>query len=290
MLQGAVELSKMLIGDLVNLIKNNWKKVSLIIVFDVLFLLLILNMRFISVNAAEWIFKIYPGLSDIMKIGSVLLLVIIGSISLIIVYSFFKYLVLGIIQDIFKQEQLRMNRLFSFTKLNLTIGIPTIFIYIIIFVWGTDYLNRWVTSGVKEVVPLFFFLFVISMLVLMFIVYTHTLFNLAHNTFLREKNLKRTLKQSFMGSFSPKYYRIYWGDIKIIMLSLVVLFIFYVFMKLFVLTTIPAYLKYGGIYKTGLFTILVIGGYFLLLFNRIGFYQKVLNKSILIGKKDEQII
>ena len=137
-------------------------------------------------------------------------------------------------------------------------------------------MNNVIERVISNILSLLLHLFVIGVIALVLFTYGYTLFNIAHNIFLKEKSLKKIIKQSLINSFKLKYYEIYWSNIKIIFISLIVFLIFYAFMQLFVLTSMTAYLKYGGAYKIGKNIIIILTAYFLLLFNRINFYKVIL--------------
>ena len=254
--------------------KKNWKKIGLILLFDVLFILLIYNLRFVSANVNGWFFVQFYKINSALRIASILLLAIIEILALVAIYSFFKYLVLVNVNEIFKKTELRLNRFFSFLKLNWIIASPMTILYMVLSIAILTYLGKKAVSGVSSPSAFLFPLLVIIVIIVVLLIYLYTLLNLAHNIFLKEKSLKKMIKQTFISSFKFDTYRIYWHNIKILLVFSVSLLIFYAFMKLFILTSITDYLKYGGIYRNGLYLIAFIAGYFLLLFNRINFYKK----------------
>lgn len=265
------------IRELIQVIKKNPKEIGLIVVWDILFILLLVNLKFISSNLNGWMFIQSNGLKGIPYIITILSLTIFESLLLIAVYSFFKYLVLDNVIQIFKRE-FKFNRFLSFLNLNWMIFIPILFIYLSFFMLIMSYIGKVIIGGINNPFSVLLNLFAVLIVILLLFVYLYTLINLAHSIFSEEKSLKKTIKQAFINSFRLRSYGIYWSNLKIIFFSLFILLSYYGFMKLFVLTNITAYLKYGGIYKIGLIAITFLAGYFLLLFNRINFYQFILKK------------
>lgn len=264
-----------IVMDTAEFIKKGWQKTGLIILFDILFILLLVKLRFVLANINTRLFISLYGSSGAAQIMAFLPLIVIESGLLILIYSFFKYIILGFIQEMFKKQELGFNRLFPFIKLNWAIGIPAILISFLFFISISAYMSGIVAKGVSNPVLLILNLVVISVIVLVLLVYLYSLLNLSHNIFLREKKLKKVLKEALAGSFKFRHYKIYGANIKIILSSLIILLVFYGLMKLFVLTDISAYLRYGGIYKNGLIAIGALTAYFLLLFNRINFYRNI---------------
>ena len=262
-----------IIKDTVNTMKKNWKKIGLIIVFDILFVLLLINLRFVVVNINGWFFGLFYNLESITGIAAISSLVITEFLFLVAVYSFFKYLVLGNIQEMFRKTGLKFNRFFSFIKLNWIIVGPIIVIYAVFFILATSYLSKKISGGISSPSSLLFNFLIIVLLLLISLIYLYTFINLSHSIFLKEKRLKKVLKLAFINSFKFNSYKIYWSNLKVIFICSIILLVFYAFMKLFVLTSTSAYLRYGGIYRTGLIAIIIVTGYFLLLFNRINFYR-----------------
>lgn len=268
------------IRDTIQLMKKNWKKIGLIVTFDVLFILSLFNLWFASNELNSWLLNISSTLSGTIILIISLLALIINSLVLVVIYSFFKYIVLGNIHEIFKKEEFTFNRFFSFLKLNFIIILPIMLFYTVFFISTMAYLGKKMAEGANNqsfLILLLLGLFMIMVAAFAIWVSFYTLLNLAHSMFLKERNLKKILKQSLAKSFKFKAYKIYWSNLKIIAISLGVLAIFYSFMKLFVLSSMTSYLKYGGIYKTGITLIIILAIYSLLLFNRINFYQQVMD-------------
>ena len=267
------------IRDTIQLTKKNWKKLGLILVWDILFILLLVNLRFVSANFNGWVFTQLSGSSQVMDIIAVLSLFTTESLLSIAIYSFFKFLILGNVQGIFKKTELKFNRFFSFIKLNWIIGVPVFFIYLFLYILIMSYLGNTISEGIDNPISLLFNLFIILVTVLITLIYFYTLINIAHHIFLKEKSMKKTLKHTFINSFRIRSYKSYWSNLKIIFISLIILLVFYGFMKMFVLTSVSAYLRYGGIHKMGSTTIIILTGYFLLLFNRINFYSEIVDRE-----------
>ena len=183
-------MKKISIRDTINIMKKDWKKTGLIIVFDVLFLLLVINLRFVTANINGWFFGFFYRFEQITNIIALSLLVIIESFFLIAIYSFFKYLILSNIQEMFRKTGLKFNRIFSFIKLNWILIGPIIVVYLILFILTASYLSEKLNAGISNPFSLLFNLLIILL------IYLCTLINLSHFIFLKEKSLKKISKFS----------------------------------------------------------------------------------------------
>lgn len=260
------------IRDSIQIMKKNWKQIGLIAIFDILFILLLVNLKVAvsSFNSWFYIWIVQPG--PWVSIPSLSIGIIIEVLLLVAVYSFFKYLILGNLYGIFKKKDLNFSRFFSFLKLNWIIWVPFTIVYLAVGMLMLYYINKLMNMG--DPLALIGIFLLIIVIVIILLIYFYTLLNILHSIFLKETNLRKIIKQSFSRSFKLSSYKIYWHNFKVILISSLVLLLFYSFMKLFVLTSMTAYLRYGGIYRWGLNLIMLITGYFLLLFNRINFYEK----------------
>ncbi|MCH7623981.1 MAG: cyclic nucleotide-binding domain-containing protein, partial [Nitrospinae bacterium] len=104
-------------------------------------------------------------------------------------------------------DQLESNS-FSFLKLNWIIFIPITILYIIFSVLLASYLKNMLAGEISNI-PFFIFKFLIITLIMVIVfVYLYNLINLVHFTFLKEKNIKRIIKLTFIKSFKINSYRI----------------------------------------------------------------------------------
>lgn len=262
---------KKLIRDTFKIMIKNWKKLSLIIAFDILFVLLLINLRFVLANLNVWFYShIYQTGAVIRSISSILFIIII-LLLLIAIYAFFKYIIMNFVEGMFKKTEFEFYRFFSFLKINFLAFIPIIFIFIIFFI-GASYFLKNLMANVGNPLTIVLIFLILMLIALILFIYSYTLLNLFHFIFLKEKKLKKIIKHAFINSFKIRSYKLYWSDIKIIIPALIVLLFIYIFMKFFVLKDFSAYLKYYGLYRIIILSILLLVGYFLVLFNRINFY------------------
>lgn len=266
-----------IIKDTLNIMKTNWRNLGLIAVFDMMFILLLANLRVAAAGLNRWFFGLPPNIGSITSIIGLTLIVIIEFLSLAVIYSFFKYLILDNIQEMFRKTGLKFNRLFSFIKLNVLIVCPIMVAYTAAFILTITYFGKKMSEGAINPFSLLLNSLVVMILLLILLIYAYTLVNLSHSAFLKETEMKRALKLALINSLRLDSYKLYWSNLKAIFVYLIILLVYHVSMKLFVLKDTYAYLQYGGIYRTGLIAVTVATGYFLLSFNRISFYRITVN-------------
>ena len=251
---------------------DNWKTISMIIVFDILFVLLLVNIRFILINLNMRFLSLVYNQLGFVKTAFSIILMLVEMVSLIIIYSFFKYMILSFIVRLFKKKGLMFSRFISFVKVNLVAFIPIMILLAIYVALTAVYFSRILSGGVQD--PLAFLLVFYISVIIAFIMFTYsyTLLNLFQSIFIKERSLKKITKKAFLGTFHVRSYGLYWHDLKVLFFFGISLLIVHILVKLFIITSIPAQLKYGGYYTLFLkgATILVV--YFLLLFNRLKFY------------------
>lgn len=259
------------IKETINIMSGERGKIMLMILFDLLFIILIINTRYIAANFNRMVFSMISYVGGSAKIISLLLLIIL-LLLFVFIYSFFKYLVVGSIMDLFTKKNKGFNRFFSFFKLNLTVVLPIALILYIYLIIITLYLNKLLTEQPYSPLKLIS-AFLLSMIIgLSLILYSYTLLNLMHSIFIKVKNPKKTLRMAFSKSFKIRTYKLYLKNLKILLVFGVIILIIYLFFKVFIFISFQDYLKYYGYYRYILISVLVIGAYFLILFNRLNFY------------------
>lgn len=267
------------IRNSINIMLKNWKNIGLIILFDVLFVMLVVNIRFVYGKINDWFFISSEGLIGIVRSISVLIVILVEIALLIAILSFFKYLILINLREIFKNKELEFNRFFSFLKLNLIIDIPIVLIYFICYVLIIAYIDITFAGGVNDIFKFLFNLILILIGLLIILIYTYTISNSSHTFFLKEHSLKKILKQTFVNSFKLNSYRIYLDNLKIIFVSGAGLYLIYLLIDKLILSNFQVYLKYGDIHKPIITSLSVLILYFLVLFNRINFYKNIIKNS-----------
>lgn len=271
-------MKQITIKGTINLISGNWEKFGLILVFDVLFVLSLLILKFLLANFNRWFIGLASGLGWGVRIAYLFLLVLMLAI-FIMAYSFFKYIILDTMRGIFSRKDADFGRFWPFLKANLAILAPIAAISFIFLLSAFSYLGDIALAGEK---PKFIAVFLGSTVIgLVWIVYSYTLLNLLHFIWLRKNSEKagkmeksgKTAKEAFAASLKAGSYRLYWADFKILLVSGIFILAIHLLAKIFVFSDMTAYLRYGGYYKMLLESLLVIVFYFVVLFNRVNFYS-----------------
>jgi hypothetical protein len=113
---------------------------------------------------------------------------------------------------------------------------------------------------------------VIGILCLILFIYIYTFINIFHFSFLKEKNFKKLIKRGIINSVRLNSYKIYWNDLKIISIFAIFLLIIHLLIKSFIFNDFSSYIKHYGNYKIFIISIMILFGYYILLLNRINFY------------------
>ena len=267
------------IKDSLKIISKNRKQFALIAVFDILFVLLLLALKYVFAGFNRWFINLVYQLGFATKISYFVLLLVMIFL-FILIYSFFNYMVLDMMDGMFRKIRKTaydFGRFVNFLKVNTAIFLPTAAAFFISAMLAFSYLGDVAMEGNRLK---FLIAFLVSTAVLfMLFIYSYTLLNLSHFIFLSEKTekklrgtVKRTAKEAFAKSLKGSSYRVYWADFRILLLFGIFLLVVHMLMKIFVFADMTAYLRYGGYYKTILESLLSIVLYFIVLLNRMSFY------------------
>ncbi len=264
---------KRTIREITKLMFKNWKSLLLILTFDILFILLLSQLRFIQISLDNIFFPLF-----INKKASwiySLSYVIFEFILVILTYSFFKYLVITFIQEIYRKTEFKLKSFFSFFKLNLITLIPLIIIFILFLNLVSGYFSNVLLQGGVDPFKIMLVILAVGILFLILFIYIYTLINLLHFTFLKEQSLKKLIKRSIINSWKLDYYKLYWNNFKIVIISAVCLLIIHLIVKSFIFDDFSAYIKYYGAYKLFITSVIALITYFLLIFNRFTWYLDI---------------
>lgn len=269
----------MKLKELLQIIKKDIKTIGLIALFDILFVLLFLNMRFLytKVNAALFV-KFYMW-NSFFSISSLIITILIESIVVISAYSFFKYLVLNNITSIFSKKEKGFSNLFSFIKLNWIIGIPVVFLYFIIFIFTGFYFNSIITQGsvTPSIIMPKLLLFTVFLLALF--IYIYNVLSISQLNFIKTKNIWVSIKHSLKLSLRIKNYSLFLNSLIIILIAIGLVIIYNIILKNFLLGNIYSIIKYKNFNNIAIWVFISLVTYIVLIFNRIEFYVNVNGKK-----------
>ena len=118
-----------------------------------------------------------------------------------------------------------------------------------------------------------------GILALIVIVIIYNFINIVHFAFFKEQHIGRLLKKGVTNSFRIKSYGMYWNNLKVILISGVLLLIVHLLVKSFIFNDFSYYVKNVGRYKMFIYGMITLILYFILLFNRLNFCIGMLNVS-----------
>jgi hypothetical protein len=188
---------------------------------------------------------------------------------LIIIYSFFKYFVLLKVGELY-EKKLGGTGFRHFLWLNIVALSPIVLILMIFLLLNTT-LYDWLST--QNLSMLFLPTTIIIILLIVVVLYVYTVLNYLQVISLREKSIKRIMKQGFKMSLKVSSYGFYWSVLKVILGYVVGFIVVSVLAKAFIFRTTYAYMNILGPYKTIIGFTSYVAIYYILLFNRISFYK-----------------
>ncbi len=253
------------IRDITSLMFKNKGSLLLMITFDVLFVLVLLALRFVQINLDNVLFPLFTGgASEIYSISYVVFELFL----VILVYSFFKYFIVKFMQEGFKETKFKLKSFFSFLRLNLIIFIPLVIIVAVILDFIILFFNNWLSKGGIDPFMFVFVILGMAVLALILFIFVYTFINIVHFSFLKEKGIGKILKKGIISSFKWGSYKIYWSNFKIIFAAGIFLLIVHFLVKSFIFDDFQTYVRNVGNYKIFIYWVIGLVLYFLLLFNR----------------------
>lgn len=277
------------VTECIKLIVKNWKNILFVMIFDALFLLFVMIARPLIKIFNNVIIKVFYNTNTPQTL--VILFFLIEIFVLFLVYSFNKYCILQLIQKTFfsyhrnfpfpkgrEQNELANSHIvngkfLTFLKISLVSVIPIILVLALYIHFTSVSFQNFLSEGNSSKLIIIFIISVLAGLILL--VYLYTWLNLLHFIFLKEHNLLKILKEALTKSFRLDTYKLYILDLKILFIFIIFILAAYIFFKLFIFTSMPAYLKYYSIYNYFVMFSSFLTAYLLLLFNRINFFLAV---------------
>lgn len=231
------------------------------LLFDILFIISILVIGKLSTIIAPGIrdlliseFGLNPFTIIISIIGALLYLFL-----LVFFYSFFKYLILDILQSYTSKTEFTFKHLSNFYLLNVSILFPSLIIFLLIaLVLGVAIKPEY--SKTILLVIMVFFSFVVYLIV-----------NSAHSYFIQFKGSKKALVAGL--NFSFKHIRAYLPLVLVILISAILYATLYYFLLWSV--KLMQNITFSVIISKGLMTITFIYLYVLMVYNRLYFYLSI---------------
>ena len=239
------------------LAKSNPGKIGLVILFDAMFL--------VSFAALYRLSNFIGGnLFAPTKFSSLLIFIIFSIIyylSILFLYSFFKYCILDFIKSLFGMGRFSFYRLSQFYLLNIIIILPTYIIFSLIL------------DTIKiDYQPLIFLILGVPLSLLLYLV-----INLSHSFFYNDDSIKKSINKSLAITFTKvKFYRE-----TILAMILAAIFLGALFLASGYLINLVAaknyalYLRIYPYFKQSSIIVFDIVFYAVILINRISFYKAV---------------
>ncbi len=250
---------KSLLGKTLSLIRKNPGPFLYMLLFDFLLAGIIYSLSVAT--------KFFP-IQDSLVVFGILFLIFL--LIIILVYSFFKYLVLDSLKSVFRKGELNFKDFFSFYKLNLAVFlVPFILIFIGILAFASSNLLQYDLTGMVLVV-------VLLILLIPVLLFIYTLVNMSHTLFVqakKEKIVKNALKKSLN---IPLYGKIYSYNLFFLIIYLVIWLAANYFLRSSGFST---YLQYYSGYRIFIWILTTVVVYFIVVFNRVNFYLVVNKKT-----------
>ena len=250
-----LEIKKGVLFNTLGLINKDKKSLLYIIIIDVIFFaaLFLLGQVFNAISysiGAQQLFK-------------ALFIAASYYLSLLFIYSFFKYMVLHFIKSSFKKTSISFGRLAKFYLLNIVV-------FVILFL--VFFLLSLLAASIKEGIAPY-----ISLLILLiYSVFGYAFANISQVLFYEGKNMGKSLLLGMKSLAKIKHY--YGVYLAIIAAFAVIYSLFTVFGNLLKVTLFQDYnslLKYGDVYTIIFVHAVGIIFYLVIVFNRYYFYNIV---------------
>lgn len=259
------------VKETINILTLNWRKTGLIMMFDALLVSIVSILWFVVRMINVWFIDHPFGSSQIIPSIVFMCLMVLELTLFLTVFSYFQYSVLRIIQEIRRKKAPEFDRFYSFIKLNLAWLVLAGGIFVIYFMTTSPIVIGLEPEGSMSTIKALGIALIVVLIGLALVIYLYTLLNIAHRIFLKEKRLLKIIEKGLINSFRPDMYRLYITDVGVLLAFGFTLFILHIFVKIFVLVNIQAYLNYYGYYKILIASLTILVGYSLLLFNRLNF-------------------
>jgi len=249
------------------LMKDDPKNMFHIILFDFLFLAAIGAFY----KLTEFFFLKTPPEISVTTAIIYLILTLMYYLTLILIYSFFKYSILNSMRSLFKKTKHDWSNLKKFYLLNLLVFVALFMAFLV--------LNGVFLIGVKEEYAAYVFLIIsvpLFLIAYIFMNISHTMFSEAE-----KPRIKEIVRKAINLVFEVKrYLSIFLADVVLIIAYFTVFYLIGLALKATVFKSYLAPAKYYNIYTMGFGIITTLFFYFIFFFNRVGFYNIIKNSPI----------
>ena len=248
----------------VKLAKSNTNKIALMILFDVLFVIAAFSLNKISKYFSQSIYVqqlLWP-------IVTFIVLYLFYYLLMLLVYSFFKYLVLDYIKSLFEKSEFSFDRLGQFYGLNVVVA-GIFFASLVIFNYILNYIQQSYRPIVFIIVAAPYLLFLYIML------------NSSHSLFYNGSSILASLKNGIKITFTK--IKVYRETILFMIIAALLLWLLFFsagyIIRLSASKNYSFYLSAYSYYKQATIIVFDVVLYFVILINRITFYSLIKERN-----------
>ncbi|MBI2647314.1 hypothetical protein HYW99_02455 [Candidatus Woesearchaeota archaeon] len=249
-----------------SLAKSNINKVLLMILFDVLFVVSVYALYKLASFFTKTLVVNSSIIPSTLSLSIFILYSLVYYLIVILIYSFMKYCLLNFIKSIFQTIDLSFKRLGEFYLLNIII-VGIFFVIMLVF--------NLVLAGIKY----YYRPYVFILIAIPYALFLYVIINTAHPLFYEENSIKNSINKSFKITFTKvKSYR---GIILVIIFFALLLWLLFsgsgYLIRLLFYKNYNLYLNAYVYFVKASKLIATLVLYFIVLINRISFYQLVKN-------------
>ena len=244
--------------DSLKLAKSNLNKAGSMILFDALFIVSFFGLQNLFTYFAQSLV-----IEKTLMFGLILLIfTLIYYLLILLVYSLFKYILLDFIKSLFEKTEFSFKRLGQFYSLNIIIS-GIFFAIIIMF-------NFLLASIKQTYAPYVFIVMAIPYFIILYLT-----INISHSLFYEGFSIKEAINKGFKLIFTK--IKIYRATIFMLILSALLLWLIFIgsgyLISLLASKNYSLYLSSYGYMKHISIVIFYVVFYFVILINRISFYN-----------------
>ncbi len=255
------------IRDFIRLLKSHWKQFLIALVFDALFVLLLINGRILAVGFIDLLYQILLYLPFFVQMAVSIVMFFLIMYAAAAAHGVFKYLVL---MQLNEALQLHLNMQQGLRRLlSATIAAYTpLLAILVVFLLANPALNAWLAA--QNPATLFVPTTIVIIILIALAIYLYTLINYLQIISLHEKSVKEAFRKAFHASFCIGSYAFYWSAIKIIAAYLVLFIVAVILFRAFAATNISYVSNIGTFKAVTSFTSYIVM-YLIIVFNRVSF-------------------
>ena len=248
----------------VKLAKSNPNKLALMILFDILFVVAVFSSNIILQYFSKSIYVTQP----LWSIVTFIALSLFYYLLMLLVYSFFKYLVLDYIKSLFEKSEFSFERLGQFYGLNVAIA-GIFFASIVLF----NYILNYIYPSYRPIVFI-----VVAVPYLLFL---YVMLNASHSMFYSGNSMINSLKNGTKITFTK--IKVYRETILIMIIFALLLWLLFFgagyLIRLVASKNYSFYLSAYAFYKQATIIVFDVVLYLVILINRITFYSLIKERN-----------